>query len=319
MRDPLKVSELDRWCKDNGGTMEDTIVEGYQGEELESKRCVLNNEGKERWDSESGEFIIDDTEYVEILENGAFRAESHSNETLEIKYSEWEQHADHGERRNQKEWDEGSGGLDYFEVINAWGDELNVRSPAHLGNDDDWVSLREVSVKTTKSKHEVEDQLTTQRDMEDHYRGMQFTDWVHDARRALNRGEENPPELHLHRLSNPEQWLEGTDMWEEYQEIVDEFEDEVEHDPLPCPDRREFIEIENGVELEGNVSDVWCNENETIVEFRGNDGEVYSLEGSPNGDSPIQLRVGSTEVASLSEDEVEFFGARSPTGVGQRA
>lgn len=314
----MQVRELRRWCDDNGGRWKEEI---YDRSSLNPKaesthRCVLNND--ETTTKQIGtEIRFDDTAFVE-LKDGRLRAES-DGETIEIHRIRWE-HTSDIEQRDYEDEIVNQLVFDQLENLNRF-DGLNGRQFGAVIDDDPRVTLeRRFEIDVKKDPQEIEDQITTTREKLDEQRVDQFTRWEQRAESAIESGDEFP-ELHVNpgvNFNDTESWMrqtevDGTLLWDRYQELREEFEETSSHESLPCPEDQREIEIQGDVFVEGEIEDVWCDEDETIVTFRDDRDEEHVLEGSPRGDRPIELRVGSTQVASnLPSDEIDFFGHRSP-------
>lgn len=301
----MDVRALRNWCDNVGGEWKEEAIEGRgrNAERKETNRCVLNNEGREEWDPETEEFIIRDTEFVEIDDRGYLRAQTRdgSDQTLDLTYVEWEQHPENGQQ-NYKERDVVSYLIDDLEAINGgWGDTLDARYfGTHVGETEDGEPIgleRRLEIEATKSEHEVREQLTSQEDMKRHYQAMKVDEWLRDAKNAAERGDNLPSGYVPLSGRSPEEWIQqfGSDEFQDELRELREMQEEnqgPEHDPFPCPDDGEVGEAEmDGIEVEGEIDRIDCSSRETLVGLEGDDGSFYVFRGSPDGSRPKQVEI----------------------------
>lgn len=303
MIDRWQRSHFKEWCDDHGGDLKrpDEPTDDPRGETL---RCTLKSEGG-RWDRAREEFSIRDIAYVELRGDYGFYVEDQDGETLEITDTEFEnlmntpredevdnpeQHDYQSEEVDRSGFHGGSGELQIF------GGELSFREYAQASPEGGaWQHIIDVDV--LKSREEVEAQTVTQDDMWEEARREEWEQW--------KSGSQDPMDLWIPGKDN-EQWLKQQGLWEEYQELGGLIEPDPEYDVLPCPDRADMIEIEDGVELEGDVTGVDCSQDETRIGFVA-DGEEWVVTGSPEGWDPIELKNRGTTVEKLSSYDIETF------------
>jgi hypothetical protein len=297
-------SRFQDWCSEQGGEYE---VDG--GEDHESiKRCVLDSEGGP-WNQRSESFDINNIAVVEIRGDHTFYAEDTTGETLEITEEEWVNVMD---TEMEDEVDDNPEEDDYEEnktrrtgshggslQMSAFGDDLTFTETAQ-NPDGPGTWMRRVKIDVLKSWRDVDRQVITQEEMWEEARWDAWDQWT-------TGGEQFPEDLIIPG-KDKEKWLKQNNLWEEYQNYTDQGSPEPEHDEFPCPDG-DFIEVEDSVELEGEIDRITCNDEVTRVDFTTEDGEAWSVEGSPEGWDPIELKQSGRTVDELDLWDLEFLGS----------
>lgn len=298
MIDRMQRSQFREWCDDTVG--------GEWEEDGEIKRCVLDSEGGP-WNQRTGSFNIRNVAVVELRGDHGFYVEDTTGETLEIRDAEWENLM--GTEREDEVENPEEHGYEEERVRRTGNQGGNLRLQTFGGDlvfrenhkePDGTVWMRKVSVDPLKSGREIQNQVVTEEDLWEEAREEEWEQWK-------SSGQHHPEDLFIPR-ANKEQWLKQKGLWDEFKNLTEHDEPEPEHDEFPCPDG-DFIEVEDGVELEGEIDRITCNDDVTRVDFTTEDGEAWSVEGSPEGWDPIELKQSGRTVDQLEIWDLEFLGS----------